>query len=154
MKIALVCPYNIYRGGGVQEAVLAHQKELTRRGHEVYIIAPTPKTLPDQPKPNVILLGRSTELNTPFNTMVDVAMITTDRKQLDKILEDYKFDIVHVHEPWIPLLGIQVLARSTSVNVATFHARLPDSVFTSSFERLIKPYQKAAIKNLKALTVL
>jgi len=151
MRIALVCPYNIYRMGGVQEAVLAHQRELQKRGHEVTIIAPTPRRTPEKPRPGVLTIGHSTELNTPLNTMVDVG-VSLDKEQVIDIFEHHQFDIFHVHEPWVPFLGLQLLARSPAINVATFHARLPDSVFTKSFERMVKPYQKAATKKVNAIT--
>jgi glycosyltransferase involved in cell wall biosynthesis len=43
MKIGLVCPYSMARGGGVQEIVRAMYKELAKRGHDVKIITPQPR---------------------------------------------------------------------------------------------------------------
>jgi hypothetical protein len=43
MKIGLVCPYNIFKNGGVQECVLALRAEYERRGHQAYIITPRPR---------------------------------------------------------------------------------------------------------------
>jgi hypothetical protein len=43
MKIGLVLPYNITKGGGVKEHVLAQQAELVKRGHDVVIVTPQPR---------------------------------------------------------------------------------------------------------------
>jgi len=40
------------------------------------------------------------------------------------MLAEEGFDILHFHEPWIPLLSRQLLQRSQSVNIATFHAKV------------------------------
>ena len=59
MKIGLVCPYNLFKGGGVQECVIAIQAELAKRGHEALIIAPQPKETPDEVADYIRLLGRA-----------------------------------------------------------------------------------------------
>jgi phosphatidylinositol alpha-mannosyltransferase len=41
---------------------------------------------------------------------------------VDRVLAREAFDIIHIHEPFVPLLPFQVLRRSTGLNVATFHA--------------------------------
>ena len=68
MKIGLVCPYNLFKGGGVQECVLAMQQELAARGHEVLIVAPQPREVPESIPGFVRLLGRSTDVKSPFHT--------------------------------------------------------------------------------------
>jgi glycogen synthase len=45
MKIGLVCPYNITKGGGVQEVVQALQEGLSDLGHEALIITPRPRDI-------------------------------------------------------------------------------------------------------------
>jgi phosphatidylinositol alpha-mannosyltransferase len=41
---------------------------------------------------------------------------------VDRVLAREAFDIIHIHEPFVPLLPFQVLRRSNGLNVATFHA--------------------------------
>lgn len=151
MKIGLVCPYNIGLGGGVQECVLAMQKELKNRGHEVLIITPMSREARDNPPNDVILVGTGAEIKSPFSTTAQIsASFSPD--ELSKILNEHEFDILHFHEPWVPMLSRQLLAKSKSINVATFHARMPDNAMAKTIERAATPYTKSIIKYINAFT--
>lgn len=147
MKIGLVCPYSIYRPGGVLECIKAHKAELQKRGHEVKIISPRPKKEGINDDPDIILVSDSIEVNTPFDTLVDVSL-RVDGDELDAMLLREQFDVLHFHEPWVPRMPMQLLDRSPAVNVATFHAKLPDSMFNKSIEVAISPYTKQVFRNL------
>jgi phosphatidylinositol alpha-mannosyltransferase len=151
MKIGLVCPYNMFRPGGVQEVVRAHKAELQKRGHEVKIISPRPKKEGVNDDPDLILVSDSIEVNTPFDTLVDVSL-RVDPDELDEMLLREQFDVLHFHEPWVPRMPMLLLERSPAVNVATFHAKLPESMFNKSIEVAISPYTKQVFKNLDYLT--
>jgi phosphatidylinositol alpha-mannosyltransferase len=86
-------------------------------------------------------MGSSTEVNTPFHTKADIN-IARDIEAIDRLFAEEKFDILHVHEPGIPLLAAQLLSRSTAKNVATMHASLPEGMISKSFEKLMKPFAK------------
>ena len=47
MKIALVSPYDFAYPGGVLNHILALDRHFTRMGHEVKIIAPVSRAIPD-----------------------------------------------------------------------------------------------------------
>lgn len=151
MIIGLVCPYNIGLGGGVQECVMAAQKELKKRGHKVYIITPRSKEVRDNPPKDTILVGSGTDVRSPFSTTAQIsASMSTD--ELNDIITRYNFDILHFHEPWVPVLSRQLLAKSKSINVATFHARMPDGIMTKTIEMVVTPYTKSILKSFDALT--
>ncbi len=152
MKIGLVCPYNIYKGGGVQEVVFALQAELSRRGHEALIVTPQPRELPDEIQPFVRLLGRARDVKSPFQKTTAQISVRVDNKQVMQLLDEEQFDVLHFHEPWVPFLSWQMLQRSTAKNVATFHAKLPDTVMSRTIERVITPYTKAVLKHPNLLT--
>lgn len=152
MKIGLVCPYNIYKGGGVQEVVFALQAELTRRGHEALIVTPQPRVVPDTVEPFVRLLGRARDIKSPFQRTTAQVSVSVDNKQVIQLLEDEQFDVLHFHEPWVPFLSWQMLQRSHTKNVATFHAKLPDTIMSRTIERVITPYTKAILKYPNLLT--
>lgn len=152
MKIGLVCPYNIYKGGGVQEVVFALQAELSQRGHEALIVTPQPREKPETVQPFVRLLGRARDVKSPFQKTTAQISVNVDNKQVMQLLDEEKFDVLHFHEPWVPFLSWQMLQRSQTKNVATFHAKLPDTVMSRTIERVITPYTKAVLKYPNLLT--
>jgi phosphatidylinositol alpha-mannosyltransferase len=151
MKIGLVCPYNIAKGGGVQEIVLATKAELTRRGHQVKIITPMPRDEGLSDLPDVIFVGNSVDYRSPMHTSVQVSA-TSDMDKIDDMLENEEFDILHFHEPWIPVLSRQILQRSNAVNIATFHAKVPETLMSRTVIRVVTPYLKSVMKYLHELT--
>lgn len=90
-------------------------------------------------------------MNTPFDTMVDISF-EAEGDEIQSILDTEQFDIIHFHEPWVPVLSRQILSRSRSVNVATFHAKLPESLLTKSIISTIRPYTKSILKYIDSFT--
>ncbi|MEK7603092.1 MAG: glycosyltransferase family 4 protein [Patescibacteria group bacterium] len=144
MTIGLVCPYNITKGGGVQECVLHLRKELKSRGHEVFILTPQPRNNTSSVPDGVVFIGAATQLKTLHTT--SQISVSASNEVIDDVLIKYNFDILHFHEPWVPVVSRQILSRSTCVNIATFHARLPDTVMSKTFEKVITPYTKSILK--------
>lgn len=151
MKIGLLSPYNIFKGGGVQECVLAMRAELESRGHTVRIITPQPKGYEGNAPEGVIFIGVSRDVKSPLHTTAQVSATVTP-EYVDEVLEREEFDILHFHEPWVPMLSRQVLLRSKTINVATFHAKLPDTYIIRTIEKMVTPYTKSILKYLDAMT--
>ncbi|MDB5164443.1 MAG: hypothetical protein JWL89_69 [Candidatus Saccharibacteria bacterium] len=153
MKIGLVCPYNIHRPGGVLEVVLALKSGLEDRGHIVKIITPKPRNHEMDPEPDVIYAGTSTDFRTlSFSDTTSQVSSTADNEQIDAMLAEEQFDILHFHEPWQPLLSRQLLQRSTSVNIATFHSKVSDALMSRSILKAVAPYLNSVMKYLHVLT--
>ena len=57
MKIGIVLPYDITKGGGVQEIAMSQLRGLTERGHDVYLITPRPQNHRGIPEDRVIFVG-------------------------------------------------------------------------------------------------
>lgn len=150
MKIGLVCPYNLYKGGGVQECVLALQAGLAKRGHTALILTPDHYSHPEKHSPYVRLIGKAANIKS-FHTTAQVS-ISVDINEVDDLLSAENFDVLHFHEPWVPLIARQILARSQSKHVATFHAKLPETAVSNTIKKAITPYTKSVLKNLDALT--
>ncbi|MDB5183008.1 MAG: glycosyltransferase [Candidatus Saccharibacteria bacterium] len=151
MKIGLVCPYDFFRQGGVQKLVEQLDKELTARGHDVRIITPRPRAYKGEVPERTIFIGQSAKWNTPINTTLEVAM-SLDLTEMEAVLEREHFDILHVHEPEVPILGAQIAARAHAPIVATFHATHPENAAGKSIEFFRVPYARSIYKNLAAMT--
>jgi len=152
MKIGIVCPYNILKDGGVQEHVKALQAELQLRGYDAKIVTPLPRDFREVPDlPNVIFVGTSTDFHSPLHTSAQVSA-TADTDRIDEVLQAEQFDILHFHEPWTPVLSRQILQRSTSVNIATFHAKIPETLMSRTVIKVVTPYMKSVLKYLHEFT--
>ncbi|HUB93293.1 MAG TPA: glycosyltransferase family 4 protein [Verrucomicrobiae bacterium] len=151
MKIGLVCPYNIAIGGGVQEQVKAMQAELARRGHDVTILTPQPRTPYVSDGRRVLFLGSAADIKTPLSTTSQFsASVLTD--EIDTLLDQEQFDLLHFHEPWVPVLSRQILSRSKIANVATFHAKLPETRVAQTVGKVFTPYTKPMLRHIHAFT--
>jgi phosphatidylinositol alpha-mannosyltransferase len=153
MKIGLVCPYHIFRGGGVQECVFALQRELVARGHEAKIITPLPRDTNGHSSDDdsIVFVGTSANVKSPFHTTAQVS-VALDQRSMSEMLEREQFDVLHFHEPWVPIMSRQLLTQSDTVNVATFHAKLPETVMSKTIEKVITPYTKSVLKYLDSFT--
>lgn len=151
MKIGLVCPYSMARGGGVQEIVRAVRAELAKRGHDARIITPQPRDIEGVDTEGIIFVGAETDFRSPLGTTSQVSA-SIDNEALEQMLESEQFDVLHFHEPWVPFLSRQILTRSTSVNVATFHAKVPESLMARTIVGSVTPYTKSIMKYLHELT--
>lgn len=151
MKIGLVCPYNFFRHGAVQKLIESLDAELTRRGHEVRIITPRPRSYKGEAPERMIFVGQSAKWVTPLKTINEIgASFETD--EMDEMFEAEKFDLLHVHEPEIPVLGAQIAARANCPIVATFHATMPDTTVSKLIELLRIPYAKSIFKKIAYMT--
>ncbi|HSX08306.1 MAG TPA: glycosyltransferase family 4 protein [Candidatus Saccharimonadales bacterium] len=151
MKIGLVCPYSVARGGGVKEHVYAIQEELLKRGHEAYIVTPQPRDMTIDSRKHVIFIGASVDMRSPIGTTGQVSA-SGDVDAIDEMLAREKFDILHFHAPEVPVLSRQILSRSNAVNIGTFHTTYPDSITGRTFTKVIAPYAMSIVKYLDEMT--
>jgi phosphatidylinositol alpha-mannosyltransferase len=124
MKIALVSPYDWSYPGGVRSHIEHLAGELRQRGHTVRILTPAsgPKSLLNEP--GVLKLGWAAPVR--FNGSVARIGVTPAMKQrLRRLLERERFDVVHLHEPFVSPLTLDTLWLAHELDiacVATFHA--------------------------------
>ena len=146
MKIGIVCPYNMALGGAVQEVAKESASELTKRGHEVVIITPSPaQGKPDIKECRTIFIGKASDPKSPLGTVAQVS-IHPQPKEIEALLDAEKFDVLHVHEPWVPLMNQQILKRRRCPVVATFHAKLPDNITASAIKTVGGFYTKPPLE--------
>ncbi|MDP9237076.1 MAG: glycosyltransferase family 4 protein [Chloroflexota bacterium] len=140
MKIALVSPYDWTVHGGVNNHIAHLAEKFVDLGHEVHVIAPGTKPVLSDSFP-ITTIGRPI----PLRVSGSVARITLSLRtggKVKRLLEETDFDIVHVHEPFMPQLPIQFLRYSTTVNVGTWHAARESNFVYVYGRRLIKRWQR------------
>jgi phosphatidylinositol alpha-mannosyltransferase len=120
MKVALVSPYDIAYPGGVVSHILALERQLIKMGHQVRIIAPaSKKILPIGD--SFIPIGRARTIPVS-GTVIRISISLRLASRIKEVLDEEKFDIIHLHEPFMPMLCSAVLRFSDAVNIGTFHA--------------------------------
>lgn len=151
LKIAILTPYNIFKSGGVQEHVNYQAEILRKRGHDVTIITPRPRGHDDEVAPEgVVFIGGSARIKSPSATSGDVS-ITIDPEAAENELSK-GYDVLHVHEPAIPLLARQILPLATCLRVGTYHAALPGNALGRSLIRSYRAYFKTVMPYIDVIT--
>ena len=121
MKIALVSPYDTAHPGGVFEHIAHLRTEFVRHGHDVTVLAPRGRKGGLEVRDGFYGIGRTVPIPANGST-VRVTFDVTLYTAVKALLRQEQFDLIHLHEPLIPVLPYLVLLNSRSVNVATFHA--------------------------------
>jgi phosphatidylinositol alpha-mannosyltransferase len=134
VRIALVSPYSWSYQGGVNRHVEALAEEFLARGEDVRVLAPVdppgrlsramhraaaePRELPDY----LIPLGRTVGIgangavsNLSASPVGGIARIRGE-------LRRGGYDVVHIHEPLVPLVGWNAALGTRTPAVGTFHA--------------------------------
>ncbi len=121
MKVGLVSPYDYGRPGGVGEHVRHLAAELRRQGVEVKILAPSAGGKEPRVE-GLYSLGRPIPI--PANgSVARISLSFHLARKIREVLDQERFDVVHLHEPLMPALPVTVLRSNTEgVNVGTFHA--------------------------------
>lgn len=152
MKIGLVCPYNMFqRPGGVPHLVMHLAEGLRKRGHTVKIITPRPTTYKGDVPENYILLGTTRTFSGGFGTAGNWGS-TFNIVEVQKTLEAENFDVINFHEPWIPMIGWQILNFSEAAHVGTFHANLADNTAGKFWIHTFYPVGRPMVEKLDILT--
>lgn len=151
MKIGLICPYHIFRGGGVQEHVKELQAEYTKRGHYVKIITPMPRDYDGEVPDNIITLGTSMS-TTAFAGSAWQWSFSVDTEAIEQVFDIENFDVLHFHEPWIPFWSRQLLIKANCARVGTMHGRFVDTMTAKTLNTVITPYTKPIIKYFDVFT--
>lgn len=140
MKIGLISFHSFSKPGGVKNHVLNLYREFKKRGIKTKIIVPRRFKSEDYGK-DVILLGTSFPIN--FCGSQGDLDINFNPMALEGVLEEEKFDILHFHNFGFPS-AVQILERSRSLNILTFHSNIRESVFLKTFPTIVYVFNKIA----------
>jgi phosphatidyl-myo-inositol alpha-mannosyltransferase len=120
LRILLTTPYDLDVPGGVNNqlwGLYTYLKETA--GAQVRIVGPASRST-SFPDADVVPLGKVRRLRmngAVSNLTLDLSI----RHRVRHLLHTFAPDIVHLQEPFAPVLNTFVLKHSRSVNVATFH---------------------------------
>jgi len=133
MKVGIVVPYSWSFWGGVQEHADHQARALQSLGVEAKIIMghdpPGRLTKLLHPKEGrhvrppeyVIPVGRSVIV--PANaSLPNIILSPPAMLRMRRIFAEERFDVIHVHEPYAPILSAFALIVADCPTVATFHA--------------------------------
>ncbi len=121
MKIGLVSPYDFSVPGGVNNHICHLADNYRCLGHNVRILAPASRREAVE-RDDLIVMGQRTIGLPAGGSVAHITLSLMLGPLVDRVLAREAFDIIHLHEPFAPLLPLQVLRRSKGLNVATFHA--------------------------------
>jgi phosphatidylinositol alpha-mannosyltransferase len=129
--------------GGVAEHVAHLRDEFCRIGHDVTVMAPRGRQGGMEVADGHYGIGRT--ITIPGNgSKMRLTFDVTLYADVKQIMRRERFDIVHLHEPLMPVLPYMVLLNSRAVNVATFHAYSGSQPWYSA----LKPYMSFVLTRL------
>lgn len=121
MKIAQVSPYDWNYPGGLRDHILNLSRQFMHMGHDVRILAPSSGTKSKLSEAPIYNIGRTIPF--PFNgSIARITFVPALTWSVRRILQREHFDVIHVHEPLVPSLSLNVLRLSHTLTIGTFHA--------------------------------
>lgn len=118
MRIGIISPYSLTEPGGVQGQVLGLARALRVRGHHVRVLGPC-----DGPPPDAGVTPLGVSLPTATNgSVAPIAPDPSAQLRTIRALRDEDFDVLHLHEPFVPGPTQTALLFKTAPLVGTFHA--------------------------------
>lgn len=142
MRIGLVCPYDLGKPGGVQAQVWGLAEHLGKDGDMVTVIGPG---LP--PGRDGVDLGSTVSI--PGNR--SIVPLSIDPRVVSRLKEaSTDLDVLHVHEPLMPIVSLAALRVGTPV-VATFHAA-PGTIGTGFYAFARSQHARLLGPNVRRVT--
>jgi phosphatidylinositol alpha-mannosyltransferase len=133
MKVGIIVPYSWSFWGGVPEHADHQARALEKLGVDTRtVIGHDPpgrltkylhprKGRHEPPPAHVIPVGRSVIV--PANgALPNIVLSPSAIFRIKHVLERERFDVLHVHEPMTPAIGVAALSFARMPLVATFHA--------------------------------
>ncbi|MBX6371219.1 MAG: glycosyltransferase family 4 protein [Acidothermus sp.] len=124
MRVGLVCPYTWDVPGGVQGHIRDLAETLQSFGHDVSVITPADDedALPEY----AVSAGRAVPV--PYNgSVARLCFGVLSAGRVRRWLREGGFDVVHVHEPAAPSLGLLACWAADDPLVGTFHTSISRS---------------------------
>jgi phosphatidylinositol alpha-mannosyltransferase len=140
MRIALVSPYDWAVPGGVNSHIRALAEQFIRAGHQVRIVAPSSRRWSHRCD-YLTVIGEHVIGLPASGSVSNVCLSFNLGPRVKSFLAREQFDVVHLHEAFMPLLPFQFLRYADTTIAATFHATRDGGSRLYAYSRfLIKPW--------------
>ena len=119
LKIAMIFSCDPSQAGGVQEHVRLLSNNLHDLGHEVDVYGPENsihKFL------NYNQIAKSIRIPIPNGSWANITVEKNDIKKIIDRINNEKYDLIHFHDPYVPFVGWEIMKKTRSKKVATFHS--------------------------------
>jgi phosphatidyl-myo-inositol alpha-mannosyltransferase len=138
LRIGICAPYDLGRHGGVNSHIRAQAAALRRLGHDVSVFGASSTPLDD----GELSLGPCISL-VIGNTETGFGADPRSWRHVRRLFRTRPFDVIHMHEPLMPLVPWFVLWQATAPVVATFHTyRENGHVWYPRYRRLFETLMK------------
>ena len=136
MRVGIVCPYSFDAPGGVQFHVRDLAEELIRLGHHVSVLAPAEESTP---VPDYVVPSGKT-VAIPYNgSVARLNFGPVVGARVRRWVEDGDFDLLHIHEPFLPSLSMLALWAADGPVVGTFHTSMERSRGLQAISPVVVP---------------
>lgn len=119
LKIAMLLSYDPSQTGGVQEHIHLLSHSMQDLGHQVDIYGPDKNIYEFI---NYHSIAKSIRIPIPNGSWSNITIEKQDMKELMVEFNKKKYDIVHIHDPYVPFVGWEIMKKTQSKKIATFHS--------------------------------
>jgi phosphatidylinositol alpha-mannosyltransferase len=147
LKIAMFFSSDPASPGGVQEHVYYLAQSLKALGHTVTVFTVDRKDIL-LPYPNLKRIGEFTEISTPLG--YDLSFVNKkENENYKEIFTSKKFDLLHIHDPFMPFLSYELLNVVDLPIVTTYHATWEKDSILDAFSGFIPLFKHILSKKVK-----
>lgn len=111
--------YDPSQAGGVQEHVRSLSISLCSLGHHIDTYGPE-KNIHNLI--NYRSIARSIRVPVPNGSWANITVEKNDIKKVVNKFNKEKYDIIHFHDPYVPFVGWEIMKKTNSKKIATFHS--------------------------------
>ena len=138
MIVGICAPYDLGQAGGVNSHIRAQARALAQRGHKVCVFGAAsrpvgPGELAVSGCLSFVIRGTETPIGYDLRAW----------RRVGRLLRSRRFDILHIHEPFMPIVPLFALLRAEVPIVATFHVHREDGhPFYPWFQPILSPLMR------------
>ena len=139
LKIAMFFSYDPSQAGGVQEHIRLLSNSLRDLGHQVDIYGPEKNIYKFI---NYYPIAKSIRIPVPNGSWANITIEKNEIKKVIDTLNKKKYDIIHIHDPYVPFIGWEIIKKTKPKKVATFHSAWEKNSIISFINPFITLFQE------------